>query len=95
MQYLCGCNTFSLAIGNGGAVIPTLGVAAAENSISTVLVKVQQGEACSLQFSEANLLLGKSNVTKKYANEKTHKYVGLQNSGGSHIGYISHFVLGL
>ena len=86
MQYLCGCNTFSLAIGNGGAVIPTLGVAAAENSISTVVVKVQQGEACSLQFS---------NVTKKYANEKTHKYVGLQNSGGSHIGYISHFVLGL
>jgi len=47
-----------------------------------------------LQSSEANLLLGKSNVTKKYANEKTHKCVGL-NSGSSHIGYISHFVLGL
>ena len=53
------------------AVIPTLGVAAAENSISTILVKVQQVDRCSLQFSNANLLLRNSNVTMKYANEET------------------------
>ena len=75
------------------AVIPTLGVAAAENSTSTILVKVQQLKACSVQFSKANLLLRNGNVTKKNANEKTHKYGDL-NSGSSHIGYISQFVLG-
>lgn len=65
-----------------------------EQTLSThaVLVKVQQVES---MYSKANLLLRNGNVTKKYANEKTHRYVGL-NSGGSHIGYItnSHFVLG-